>query len=84
MVKLRLLGEHNVRNALAGIAAGLASGIPLDECAAALKTMYRARQAGTDPSDPRRDGANDCYNSNPQALRAMVDTLLTFPASGQL
>ncbi|HET9099097.1 MAG TPA: UDP-N-acetylmuramoyl-tripeptide--D-alanyl-D-alanine ligase, partial [Acidobacteriaceae bacterium] len=33
-VRLRLMGEHNVRNALAGIAVGLASGMLLEECAA--------------------------------------------------
>src|SRR6185437_8106026 len=33
------------------------------------------------------DGAivlNDCYNSNPAALRAMVDTLLTIPAQRRI
>ena len=80
-IELRLLGEHNVRNALAGIAAGLASGIPLAACVAALQSM--------DPPDKRGQvlqirGAtllNDCYNCNPPALRAMVDTLLTLPAT---
>jgi len=79
-VNLRLMGEHNVRNALAGIAVGMASGISLQECAVALEKL--------DPPDKRGQtleirGAtliNDSYNSNPQALRAMVDTLLTLPA----
>ena len=48
----------------------------------------RRRVAALTPQDKRGQtlrirGAtliNDCYNSNPQALRAMVDTLLTLPA----
>lgn len=76
-VKLRLLGEHNVRNALAGIAVGLASGIPLEECAAALEVLSPPDKRGQTLQIHGATLINDCYNSNPQALRAMVDTLLT-------
>lgn len=79
-VKLRLLGEHNVRNALAGIAVGMASGISLEECAAALETLTPADKRGQTLQFRGATLINDCYNSNPQALRAMVDTLLTLPA----
>lgn len=76
-VKLRLLGEHNVRNALAAIAVGLASGIPLEECAAALEALVPPDKRGQTLQIRGATLINDCYNSNPQALRAMVDTLLT-------
>lgn len=79
-VEFHLLGQHNVRNALAAIATGVASGIPLDVCAAALGEMAPPDKRG---QTLRLRGAtllNDCYNSNPEALRAMVDTLLTVPA----
>jgi UDP-N-acetylmuramoyl-tripeptide--D-alanyl-D-alanine ligase len=76
-VKLRLLGEHNVHNALAGIAVGLASGIPLEECAAVLETLSPPDKRGQTLQIRGATLINDCYNSNPQALRAMVDTLLT-------
>ncbi len=77
---ISLLGEHNVYNALAGIAAGLESGIPLQTCIDALAALR--------PSDKRGErlewrGAtiiNDCYNSNPRALDAMVDALMAVPA----
>lgn len=80
-VQLRLLGRHNVHNALAAIAVGLRSGISLAECAAALAEMR--------PSDKRGEiiawrGAtliNDSYNSNPRALDAMVDALLAMPVT---
>ena len=76
-VKLRLLGEHNVRNALAGIAVGLASGIPLEECAAALEALSPPDKRGQTLQIRGATLINDCYNSNPPALRTMVDTLLT-------
>jgi UDP-N-acetylmuramoyl-tripeptide--D-alanyl-D-alanine ligase len=76
-VRLRLLGEHNVRNALAGIAVGLASEIPLQECAAALDALVPPDKRGQIVQIRDATLINDCYNSNPQALRAMVDTLLT-------
>lgn len=79
-VKLRLLGEHNVRNALAGIAVGMASGISLEDCAAALQALIPTDKRGQALQLRGATLINDCYNSNPQALRAMVDTLLTLPA----
>ena len=80
-VELKLLGRHNVLNALAAIAVGLKSGISLQESAEALR--------GLEPGDKRGEvitwhGAtliNDCYNSNPRALDAMVDALMAMPGS---
>lgn len=79
-VNLRLMGEHNVRNALAGIAVGLASGIALQECAAALEALMPADKRGQTLQIRGATLINDSYNCNPPALRAMVDTLLTLPA----
>jgi UDP-N-acetylmuramoyl-tripeptide--D-alanyl-D-alanine ligase len=78
-VQLKLLGRHNVLNALAAIAVGLRSGMSLKTCAAALREL--------EPGDKRGEvltwrGAtliNDCYNSNPRALDAMVDALMAMP-----
>jgi UDP-N-acetylmuramoyl-tripeptide--D-alanyl-D-alanine ligase len=74
------MGEHNVHNALAGIAVGLASGISLEECAAALEKLEPPDKRGQTLQIRGATLINDSYNSNPQALRAMVDTLLTLPA----
>lgn len=79
-VQLRLLGEHNVHNALAGIAVGLASGIGLAECGAALQALEPPDKRGQMLQIRGATVINDCYNCNPQALKAMVDTLLTLPA----
>lgn len=83
-VRLKLFGHHNVLNALSGIAVGLQSGIGLEECAAAL--------ADLEPGDKRGEilmwfGAaliNDCYNSNPRALDAMVDALMAMTATRRI
>lgn len=79
-VGLQLLGIHNVYNALAGIAVGLASGIGLEECARALATLTAPDKRGQTLEINGATILNDCYNSNPPALRAMVDTLLGFPS----
>ncbi|WP_035347878.1 UDP-N-acetylmuramoyl-tripeptide--D-alanyl-D-alanine ligase [Edaphobacter aggregans] len=78
-VQLKLMGRHNVLNALAAIAAGVRSGMSLKECAEAV--------AGLRPADKRGEVLrwrgttliNDCYNSNPRALDAMVDALMSTP-----
>lgn len=78
---IALLGEHNVYNALAGIAVGLESGMTLQACIDALVVLQ--------PSDKRGEqvvwrGAriiNDSYNSNPRALDAMVDALMAVEAT---
>ncbi len=77
---LRLVGSHNVYNALAATAVALERGLTLREIISSL--------AGLSPRDKRgkvvRIGnitvINDCYNSNPKALAAMVDTLAAIPA----
>ena len=81
---LRLLGAHNASNALAGLAVALEAGVDLDEAVAALESLT--------PSDKRGqvieiDGVtilNDSYNSNPEALRSMIQTLAARPAGRRI
>jgi UDP-N-acetylmuramoyl-tripeptide--D-alanyl-D-alanine ligase len=78
--RLRLLGLHNVTNALAAAAVGVEAGLSLAECAAALGEMLPPESRG---QTLRLGGAfliNDCYNSNPLALEAMVDALASVTA----
>jgi UDP-N-acetylmuramoyl-tripeptide--D-alanyl-D-alanine ligase len=82
-VQLQLLGRHNVHNALAAIAAGVASGISLEECAIALGELRAADKRGEIVEWRGAKLINDCYNSNPRALDAMVDALLAMPAQGR-
>jgi UDP-N-acetylmuramoyl-tripeptide--D-alanyl-D-alanine ligase len=79
-VQLKMLGRHNVPNALAAIAVGLRSGMSLEACAAAVGEMRAGDKRG---ELLEWNGAlliNDCYNSNPAALNAMVDALMAIPA----
>ncbi|WP_263383934.1 UDP-N-acetylmuramoyl-tripeptide--D-alanyl-D-alanine ligase [Granulicella arctica] len=79
-VQLRLLGRHNVYNALAAIAVGLQSGIGLAECCAALGNLTAGDKRGEVLAWREATLINDCYNSNPTALDSMVDALLAMPA----
>jgi UDP-N-acetylmuramoyl-tripeptide--D-alanyl-D-alanine ligase len=78
-VQLRMLGRHNVPNALAAIAVGLRSGMSLGECAAAVGEMRAGDKRGEVIEWRGATIINDCYNSNPRALDAMVDALMAMP-----
>lgn len=78
-VQLHLLGRHNVPNSLAAIAVGLQSGMSLAECATALAELRSGEKRGEVTEWHGARLINDCYNSNPRALDAMVDALLSMP-----
>jgi UDP-N-acetylmuramoyl-tripeptide--D-alanyl-D-alanine ligase len=72
---LKLLGAHNASNALAGLAVALEAGVDLDAALAGLASLAAGDKRG---QVIEIDGAtilNDSYNSNPEALRAMIRTL---------
>ena len=77
---LRLLGEHNVSNAMAAIAVGIEAGIPLQECCEALAELEPEDKRGQIVTVRDVTVMNDCYNSNPEALKAMIGTLAKMPA----
>lgn len=79
LLRLKLLGKHNVANALAAIAVGLEAGIPLDVCARSLETLEPGDKRGQVFQWRGATIVNDCYNSNPAALRAMIQTLVSIP-----
>jgi UDP-N-acetylmuramoyl-tripeptide--D-alanyl-D-alanine ligase len=83
-VRLKLPGRHNVSNALSAIAVGLRSGMSLAECAAALAELRPADRRGQLIEWRGAKIVNDCYNSNPRALDAMVDALLATPADRRI
>lgn len=78
-VCLRLLGQHNVANALAATAVGLEAGIPLRDCAAALAMLEPGDKRGQTLMIRGATIINDCYNSNPEALKTMIQTLMSIP-----
>ena len=81
---LRLVGTHNIYNAAAAVAVGLERGLSLAEAAGALATLVPADKRGAVVQLGNITIINDCYNSNPTALNAMVDTLATMPAKRRI
>ena len=77
---LPLVGEHNILNSLAATAVALARGFKLFEAAAALATLAPADKRGQVLQLDNITIINDCYNSNPKALQAMVDALASMKA----
>jgi len=81
---LRLVGTHNIYNALAAVAVGLERGLSAAEASGALATLAPADKRGAVVQLGNITIINDCYNSNPTALDAMVDTLATMPAKRRI
>jgi UDP-N-acetylmuramoyl-tripeptide--D-alanyl-D-alanine ligase len=81
-LRLRLLGEHNVLNALAAVAVGIEAGIPLQTCCEALAELAPEDKRGQIISIRGVTVINDCYNCNPEALQAMINTLAAMPVGG--
>jgi UDP-N-acetylmuramoyl-tripeptide--D-alanyl-D-alanine ligase len=79
-----LIGEHNVYNALAAVAVGLHHGLPLREAVESLKTLQPADKRGQVVEIAGATVINDCYNSNPKALNAMVNSLAKMPAQRRI
>jgi len=81
---LPLVGEHNVLNALAAVAVGLTRGLTLQECIAALASLKPADKRGQVVQLGNITVVNDCYNSNPKALHAMIDALAAMKATRRI
>ncbi len=81
---LPLVGEHNVLNALAAISVGLARGMSLSEAVVALATLKPADKRGQVLQLGNITVINDCYNSNPKALNAMIDALAAMKATRRI
>ncbi len=74
---LHLLGAHNGTNAMAGLAVALEAGVQLDEAVRALESLTPGDKRGEVIEIGGAVVLNDCYNSNPEALRSMIRTLST-------
>jgi UDP-N-acetylmuramoyl-tripeptide--D-alanyl-D-alanine ligase len=83
-VSLPLLGKHNVSNALAAVAVALEQGLTLKEAASALTSLAPTDKRGEVVRFGNITVINDCYNSNPKALAAMVDALAAMPAKRRI
>jgi len=72
---LPLVGDHNVLNALAAVSVAIACGMKIPDAVAALSTLKPADKRGQVVQVGNITVINDCYNSNPKALHAMIDAL---------
>jgi UDP-N-acetylmuramoyl-tripeptide--D-alanyl-D-alanine ligase len=82
--RLPLVGEHNILNALAAVAVGLARGLKPSEAVGALATLAPPDKRGQVVQLGNITVINDCYNSNPKALLAMVDALAGMKAGRRI
>ncbi len=75
-----VFGRHGVSNLLAGIAVAGLYGIPPEQLREAARTFTPAQMRGR---LIERNGIliyDDCYNANPDAVKAMLDVLRDTPA----
>lgn len=84
-VRLALLGEHNVSNALAAAAVGLAVGMTLPEIAVSLSRVVRKSKWRMEvhPLECGITIINDAYNANPESMAAALKTLASFNQHGR-
>lgn len=81
-VRLRILGEHHVGNALAALAVARELGIDLHGAVAALEGVSRAERWRMEVLE-RGDGVtviNDAYNASPDSTAAALKTLAELTA----
>ena len=82
--RLPLVGEHNVLNALAAVAVACSRGMSFPDAIGALATLQPADKRGQVLQLGNITVINDCYNSNPKALSAMVDALAAMQAKRRI
>ena len=71
----QLTGRHAISNLLAGIAVARVFGIAPDKLTDAVRSLKPGKMRGERLTHNGVTILNDCYNSNPDASRAMIDVL---------
>ena len=75
-VQLNTLGSHNVRNALAASAVGIAAGVSLQKIKEGLEAFSPVNgRMQAKAIDSHRTLIDDSYNANPDSVRAAIDAL---------
>jgi UDP-N-acetylmuramoyl-tripeptide--D-alanyl-D-alanine ligase len=75
-----LSGRHGVLNILAGLAVAQVYGIPPERLVDAVRDFRPGKMRGERFEHRGIVVLDDCYNSNPDAVRAMLDVLRDTPA----
>jgi UDP-N-acetylmuramoyl-tripeptide--D-alanyl-D-alanine ligase len=83
-LSLPLAGRHNISNAMAALAAASVWGVGAEEAREIFPKLEATGMRGRVVQyDAGFTVINDCYNSNPVALAAMVELLTSTPATGR-
>jgi UDP-N-acetylmuramoyl-tripeptide--D-alanyl-D-alanine ligase len=80
----RLTGRHNVSNILAGIAVAQVFGIATDRLPERVRSLAPGKMRGERREVRGITIFDDCYNSNPDAVRVMLDVLKDTPAGRRI
>jgi UDP-N-acetylmuramoyl-tripeptide--D-alanyl-D-alanine ligase len=82
--KLAIAGKHNVKNALAAVAACIGAGLSLEVIARGLESFEavkgRSRALSVSVRGKPITVVDDTYNANPDSVRAAIDVLADLPA----
>ena len=76
----RLVGRHELLNILAGFAVARVFSIPPERLQEAVRALLPGRMRGERWLHRGITIVDDCYNSNPEAVRSMLDVLRATPA----
>lgn len=79
-----LIGRHSVLNVLAGLAVASIYGIRPAQLTSVVKDLAPPAMRGQRLTHDGVVILNDCYNSNPDAARAMIDVLRETPAQRRI
>jgi UDP-N-acetylmuramoyl-tripeptide--D-alanyl-D-alanine ligase len=80
MLNLPLLGRHNATNAAAALAVAREAGVSLETAIKALEGLAAGDKRGQVLVLQGATVINDSYNSNPEALKSMIQALAARPA----
>jgi UDP-N-acetylmuramyl pentapeptide synthase len=80
-----MLGEHNVLNALAAAAVGLAVGMEFNDIVRAMTNLKQVSNWRMEVHQLPGNVIiiNDAYNANPESMTAALKTLIAIPAAGK-
>jgi UDP-N-acetylmuramoyl-tripeptide--D-alanyl-D-alanine ligase len=77
---LPFLGRHNASNAVAALAVAREAGVPLEAAIQAIEQLTPGDKRGQVLTLMGATIINDSYNSNPEALKSMIQALAARPA----
>jgi len=84
LLHLPLVGRHNASNAAAALAVAREAGVPLYDAIQALEVLKPGDRRGEVLTINGATIINDSYNSNPEALRSMIQALAARPGQRRI